>query len=86
MNIRPFQTGDEAAQLEIYNAAAAQQTKFKPAILADIQWRTQAKDFDVTNCRSKSCGGLLPGLPAGLASDWHMANNTMPDGDSQEGG
>ncbi len=46
MNIRPFQAGDEAAQLQIYNAAAANLTRFKPATIVDIQRRVQAKDFD----------------------------------------
>lgn len=46
MNIRQFQPGDEAAQLAIYNAAAAGLAKFKPATIVDLQRRTQAKDFD----------------------------------------
>jgi hypothetical protein len=46
VKIRPFQPGDEYAQLEIYNAAAASLSKFKPASIPDIQRRTQAKDFD----------------------------------------
>ena len=45
MNIRPFQTGDEAAQLKIYNTAAAGLTKFEPATIGEIERRTQAKDF-----------------------------------------
>jgi hypothetical protein len=48
VNIRPFQTGDEAAQLKIYNTAAAGLTKFKPATIGEIERRTQAKDFDPT--------------------------------------
>jgi hypothetical protein len=46
VNIRPFQAGDEFGQLKIYNSAAADQTKFKPATIVDIQRRIQAKDFD----------------------------------------
>ena len=46
MNIRPFQTSDEAAQLKIYNKAAAGLTKFKPATIIEVQRRTQARDFD----------------------------------------
>jgi hypothetical protein len=48
VDIRPFQKGDEAFQLRIYNAAAASLPKFKPASIVDIQRRTQAKDFDPT--------------------------------------
>ena len=46
MKIRPFQPGDESAQLDIYNAAAVSLPKFKAASIFDIQRRTQAKDFD----------------------------------------
>lgn len=46
MNLRPFQAGDEFAQLKIYNTAAAHLAKFKPASIIDIQRRTKAKDFD----------------------------------------
>ena len=46
MNLRPFQPGDEHAQLQIYNTAAAGLTKFKPASLLDLQRRIQAKDFE----------------------------------------
>ena len=46
MIIRPFQAGDEFAQLKIYNSAAASQSKFKPAAILDIQRRTQVRDFD----------------------------------------
>lgn len=46
MDIRPFQSGDEAAQLRIYNTAAADLPKFKPATILDIQRRTTARDFD----------------------------------------
>ena len=46
MNFRQFQPGDEAAQLRIYNTAAAGLTKFKPASIVELQRRTQAKDFD----------------------------------------
>ncbi len=46
MEIRNFQRGDEAAQVEIYNAAAAPLPKFKPASLPEVQRRVRARDFD----------------------------------------
>lgn len=46
VDIRCFQSGDETAQLKIYNTAAGGLTKFKPATIVDLQRRTQAKDFD----------------------------------------
>lgn len=46
MNIRPFQAGDEFAQLKIYNTAAAGQIKFKPAAIVELQRRISAKDFE----------------------------------------
>jgi L-amino acid N-acyltransferase YncA len=46
MTIRTFQPGDEAAQVAIYNEAAADFPKFKPATLDEVQRRCRAADFD----------------------------------------
>ncbi len=46
MNIRTFQPGDEALQVAIYNEAAADLPKFKPATLVEVQRRTRGRDFD----------------------------------------
>jgi hypothetical protein len=46
MTIRVFQSGDEAAQVSIYNEAAAELPKFKPATLEEVRRRCQASDFD----------------------------------------
>jgi hypothetical protein len=46
MNIRTFQPGDEAVQAEIYNEAARDLPKFKPATTVEVQRRTRARDFD----------------------------------------
>jgi hypothetical protein len=46
MNIRIYQPGDEAAQVAIYNEAAAQLPKFKAATVEEIRRRCQARDFD----------------------------------------
>ena len=46
MSIRQFQPGDEAAQVGIFNVAAAGLPKFKPATIVEIQRRVRARDFD----------------------------------------
>jgi hypothetical protein len=46
MSIRTFQAGDEAAQVGIYNEAAADQPRFKPATLDEVRRRGRAADFD----------------------------------------
>jgi hypothetical protein len=46
VTIRTFQPGDEAAQVALYNEAAADLPKFKPATLVEVRRRTSARDFD----------------------------------------
>jgi hypothetical protein len=46
MTIRAFQSGDEDAQVSIYNEAAGALPKFKPATLDEVRRRCQAPDFD----------------------------------------
>ena len=46
--IRTFQPGDEAAQVSIFNEAAARLPKFKPATLDEVRRRCHAADFDPT--------------------------------------
>lgn len=46
MNIRTFERGDDAAQVAIYNEAAADLPKFKPATLDEVRRRTRGGDFD----------------------------------------
>jgi hypothetical protein len=46
VTIRTFQPADEAAQVAIYNEAAADLPKFKAATVPEVQRRTQARDFD----------------------------------------
>ena len=46
MNIRNYQPGDEAVQVDIYNAAAAALPKFKPATVREVERRVRARDFD----------------------------------------
>lgn len=46
MIIRQYRPGDEAAQVAIFNVAAAGLPKFKPATLVEVQRRVRARDFD----------------------------------------
>ena len=46
MNIRTYRPGDEAAQTAIYNEAAADLPRFKPASLEEVNRRHRARDFD----------------------------------------
>jgi hypothetical protein len=46
MKIRTYQPGDEVHQADIYNEAAGDLPKFKPASADEIRRRSQAPDFD----------------------------------------
>ena len=46
MTIRTFTAGDDAAQVGIYNEAAAHLPKFKPVTLDELRRRLRAPDFD----------------------------------------
>src|SRR5262245_18139058 len=64
MTIRTFQPGDELAQVSIYNEAAADEPKFKPARLDEVRRRCRAQDFDPT----ARFFALADGRPVGYAS------------------
>jgi hypothetical protein len=46
MTIRTYTAGDDLAQVSIYNEAAADLPKFKPATLDEVRRRCRAADFD----------------------------------------
>lgn len=46
VNIRTFERGDAAAQVAIYNEAAAELPRFKPATLDEVRRRQNSADFD----------------------------------------
>ena len=46
MTIRTYQPGDETAQVSIYNEAAAELPKFKPATIDEVRRRCRGADFD----------------------------------------
>jgi hypothetical protein len=61
MNIRTFMPGDDAAQVGIYNEAAAALPKFKAATLDEIRRRSHAADFDPTTRFYADVNGLVVG-------------------------
>jgi hypothetical protein len=63
VTIRTFQPGDDAAQVSIYNEAAADLPKFKPATLDEVRRRARAADFDPAG----RFVALADGLPVGYA-------------------
>jgi hypothetical protein len=46
VEIRAYRPGDEEAQVAIFNTAAGELSKFKPASLQEIQRRVRARDFE----------------------------------------
>jgi hypothetical protein len=50
MQIRTFTAGDDLARVGIYNEAAADLPKFKPATLDEIRRRSRPPDFDPSTC------------------------------------
>ena len=64
MTIRSFEPGDDAAQVSIYNEAAAELPKFKPATLDEVRRRTRGPGLD----RSTHLLALRDGRPVGYAT------------------
>jgi hypothetical protein len=58
VTIRTFRPGDETTQAAIYNEAAGDLPKFKPATVPEIQRRTQARGFDPTMRFFAEAGGV----------------------------
>ena len=64
MTIRPYQPGDESAQAEIYNEAAASLPKFKPATVDEVGRRCRAANFDPTTRLYADAAGRVVGYAA----------------------
>src|SRR5581483_2684832 len=75
MTIRTFQTGDDIAQVSIYNEAAADLPKFKPATLDEVRRRARAADFDPGRRFVAVEDG---GPPVGYASFQHNGRVSFP--------
>jgi hypothetical protein len=63
MEIRTYRAGDEAAQVSIYNEAAAELPKFKTATLDEVRRRARGADYDP----SARFLALESGRPVGYA-------------------
>jgi hypothetical protein len=80
MKIRTFMPGDDAAQVGIYNEAAAALPKFKAATLDEVRRRCHAADFDPATRFYAEDKGLVVGYatfqPNGRVSfPWTRANH-----------
>jgi hypothetical protein len=64
VTIRTFQPGDDAAQVGIYNEAAGDLPKFKPATLDEVRRRARGPDFDPDTRFFADEGGLVVGYAA----------------------
>jgi hypothetical protein len=64
MEIRTYRPGDDAAQVSIYNEAASELPKFKPATLDEIRRRARGADYDLT----ARFLAVVDGLPVGYAA------------------
>ncbi|HEY7330028.1 MAG TPA: hypothetical protein VH592_20500 [Gemmataceae bacterium] len=64
MEIRTYRPGDEAAQVGIYNEAAGELPKFKPATLDEVRRRARGAEFDL----SARFLALVDGQPVGYSS------------------
>jgi hypothetical protein len=64
MAIRTYRTGDEVAQVGIYNEAAAELPKFKPATVDEVRRRRAGADFDAESRFYAEAGGKVVGYAA----------------------
>src|SRR5690348_3598689 len=63
MEIRTYRPGDDAAQVSIYNEAAADLPKFKAATLDEVRRRARAAEYDP----STRFVAVVDGRPVGYA-------------------
>jgi hypothetical protein len=68
MKIRTFMPGDDAAQVGVFNEAAASLPKFKLATLDEVRRRCHAPDFDPTGRFYAEVNGLVVGYATFNAS------------------
>jgi hypothetical protein len=64
MTIRTFQSGDEVAQVSIYNESASDLPKFKPASIDEVRRRLRDPDFDP----GQRFFAIADGRPVGYAT------------------
>jgi hypothetical protein len=68
MTIRPYQSGDEAAQVAIYNASAAALPGFKPANVDEVVRRYRTVDADLASKFYAVEGGEVVGYAVSSAN------------------
>ena len=74
MTIRTFGAGDDVAQVSIYNEAAGELPKFKPATLDEVRRRSRSADFDPD---TRFCA-IANGRPVGYATFQHNRRVSYP--------
>jgi hypothetical protein len=74
MTIRTFQPGDDVAQVSIYNEAAGELPRFKPASLDEVRRRCRDADFDPTTRFYAIAGNR----PVGYATFQHNGRISFP--------
>jgi hypothetical protein len=74
MTIRTFQPGDDIAQVSIYNEAAGDLPRFKPATLDEVRRRCRDADFDP----GTRFYALVAGRQAGYATFQHNGRISFP--------
>jgi hypothetical protein len=72
MEIRTYGPGDDAAQVSIYNEAAAELPKFKPATLDEVRRRGRAADYDPST-RFVALEGGRPAAYAGFHANGRVS-------------
>src|SRR5262245_55319549 len=72
MAIRTFRLGDEVAQVGIYNEAAGELPKFKPATLDEVRRRNAAGDFDPATRFYAEVNGRVVGY-AVFHTNWRVS-------------
>jgi hypothetical protein len=78
MTIRGFQPGDDVAQVSIYNDAAGELPKFKPATVDEVRRRCRSADFD-PNARFYAVpDGVAGNRPVGYVAFQHNGRVSFP--------
>ena len=85
MKIRNYQPGDEQQQAAIYNQAAAELPKFKPATSEEVRRRTRAKDFDPGTRFYAEDGGQVVGY-CGFHANGRLSHPWVLTGHSSAAG
>jgi hypothetical protein len=78
MTIRTFQPGDDIVQVSIYNEAAGELPKFKPATLDEVRRRCRSADFDPSARFYAVPDGVSGNRPVAYAAFQHNGRVGFP--------